>query len=253
MEDFIWNALKDTDLPDDVQVPEGKNFLEQTKSGFFMNLEYYSKGSKQELTIDLVSVLNLSPKIYESVLHVMPKYDKNKFRYLQENDLLSSNDGIIVKNGDWRMSFSNGEKKVIRLHRDLYRALKYLNKVSEHHIDIPTYYLKEIFCSFIVHQGINNRPLRQPSLALSLAELVTFCDLQLICSPFYCTKLGSHIEKNCTALYRTLYRRFKDKFLQEFEYFSYLHVHGVSSNQGYNLADCIAFPDVIWPNKQTGR
>ena len=92
---------------------------------------------------------------------------------------------------------------------------------------------------------MNNRPLRQPSLALSLAELVTFCDLELISSPFYCTKLGSHVEKNSTALYR----RFKDKFIQEFEHFSYLHVHGDSNNHGHDLADCIAFPNVMWPNQ----
>eukprot|EP00092_Neocalanus_flemingeri_P006138 GFUD01006609.1.p1 GENE.GFUD01006609.1~~GFUD01006609.1.p1 ORF type:complete len:663 (+),score=138.53 GFUD01006609.1:264-1991(+) len=245
MEDFVWRTLTERNLPDIIHLPQGKNFLEQTKSGFFMNLEYELNGSTQEMTIDLVSVLTLSRENYEYIRHVMPKYEMNKFRFLQENKLLSSNDGIIVKKGNWRMSFSNGEKKLICLHRDLFRVLKYLNKASEHHIDIPTYYLKEIFCSFIVHQGINDRPLNQASLALSLAELITFCDMELISSPFYCTKLGSHVEKNCVALFR----RFKDKFLSEFEYFSYLHGPGVSHHHRHSLADCIA-SGFIWPAEQ---
>ena len=244
MKDFVLKTLTEKNLPEGIHVPQGKNFLEQTKSGFFMNLAYENNdGSTQELTIDLVSVITLSQENYELVLCVMPKYDKNKFKYLKESNLISMNDGIIVKNGNWRMSFSNSEKKVIGLHHDLYRALKYLNKVSEHHIDIPTYYLKEIFCSYIVHQGMNKRPLQQPSIAISLAELITFCELELISSPFYCTKLGSHLEKSCAALFK----RFKEKFHQEFEYLSYRHSHSASKYPGYNIVDCIAFPEVIWP------
>ena len=118
------------------------------------------------------------------------------------------------------MSFSNGEKKVIKLNKELYRGLKYLNKCSEHHIDIPTYYLKEIFCSFIVHQGINNLPLVRPTLALSMAELIMYCETEPISSPFYCTNLGSQPEKNCSALFR----RFKEEFPNEFECLPYLTV-----------------------------
>ena len=124
------------------------------------------------------------------------------------------------------MSFSNSERKVINLHPDLYKALKYLNKLSKHHIDIPTYYLKEIFCSFIIHQGVNNHPLHRPSLALSMAELITFSELQLIGSPFYCTKLGSHLEKSCLALFK----RYKEKFSQEFDYFAFLRSSTTSNN-----------------------
>ena len=243
IEDFVWGSLSENNLPEGIRVTEGENFLEQTKSGFFLNLEYDENGFRQELTIDLVSVITITREHYEAVLNVMPKYDKNKFKYLTEKNLISMNDGIIVKNGDWRMSFSNSEKKVIGLHQELYRALKYLNKVSEHHIDIPTYYLKEIFCSYLIHQGINKRPLHQPSLAISMAELITFSELHLIGSPFYCTKLGSHLERSCLALFK----RFKEKFVEEFEYFSFLHSSSASSNRGYNWTDCIAFSGVIWP------
>eukprot|EP00092_Neocalanus_flemingeri_P036938 GFUD01040211.1.p1 GENE.GFUD01040211.1~~GFUD01040211.1.p1 ORF type:complete len:677 (+),score=156.40 GFUD01040211.1:62-2032(+) len=245
MDDIIWQALNEFELPAILKVPEGKNFLEQTKSGFFMNLEYVLNGGKQELTLDLVTVLILSRENYQKVLKVMPKFDKNKLKFLQNNSLLSCSDGIIVKNDKWRMSFSNGEKKVINLNRDLYRTMKYLNKCSEHHIDIPTYYLKEIFCSFIVHQGINSLPLVRPTLALSMAELVTYCDTELITSPFYCTKQGSKLEKNCSALFR----RFREEFAQEFEFLSYLSLP-LTPQCGAGLA-CLAFPDVKWPSKSS--
>jgi len=241
MDAFIRQALTDTDLPEILKVPEGKNFLEQTKSGFFMNLEYESNGCKQELTLDLVNVLILSRENYQKVLQVMPKYDKNKFKYLQNNNLFSGSDGIIVKNDRWRMSFSNGEKKVINLQnetKDLYRCLKYMNKCSEHHIDIPTYYLKEIFCSFVVHQGIHNLPIVGPTLAISMAKLVRFCDTELITSPFYCTKLGSKLEKNCSALFR----KFKEEFPDEFESQHHLSVPNTSQQSAVALATCIAFP-----------
>merc|ERR1719187_31541 len=163
----------------------------------------------------------------------MPKYDETKFKYLQNNNLLSGSDGIIVKNDKWRMSFSNGEKKIIQLNKDLYRSLKYLNKSSEHHIDIPTYYLKEIFCSFIVYQGIHNLPLERATLALSLVELVKFCDTELITSPFYCTKLGSKLEKRCAALFR----RFKEEFADKFESQCDLNIPAAVT-----LASCVAFP-----------
>ena len=136
------------------------------------------------------------------------------------------------------MSFSNGEKKIIQLNKDLYRSLKYLNKCSEHHIDIPTYYLKEIFCCFIVHQGIHNIPLVRPNLAVSLAELVAFCDTEVITSPFYCTKHGSKLEKNCAALFRRFKEVFPDKFVSQ-------PVHSApceSQPSDINIASFIAFP-----------
>jgi len=238
VDSFIKLALTEVDLPENLTVPYGKNFLEQTRSGFFINLEYESNGCKQELTIDLVTVLVLSRENYQKVLAVMPKYEESKFKYLQHNNLLSGSDGIIVKNDRWRMSFSNGEKKIIQLNKDLYRSLKYLNKCSEHHIDIPTYYLKEIFCCFIVHQGIHNIPLVRPNLALSLAELVAFCDTEVITSPFYCTKHGSKLEKNCAALFRRFKEVFPDKFVSQ-------PVHSTpceSQPSDINIASFIAFP-----------
>jgi len=236
VDSFINQALSEVDLPENLTVPIGKNFLEQSKSGFLMNLEYECNGTKQELTIDLVTVLVLSRDNYQKVLAVMPKYDESKYKYLQHNNLLSGSDGIIVKNDRWRMSFSNGEKKIIELNKNLYRSLKYLNKCSEHHIDIPTYYLKEIFCCFIVHQGMHNVPLVRPSLALSLAELVAFCDTEVITSPFYCTKHGSKLEKNCAALFRRFKEVFPDKFVSQ------PVLSAPCESQSSDIASFIAFP-----------
>jgi len=214
VDNLVSKTIIESSLPDLLKVPKGKILLERTRSGLFMNLEYESEGEKQELTLDLVFLLKLSHENYKSVLDVMPKYNNKKFEFLKENNLLSDFDGIIVKNDKWRMSFSNGEKKVIELHKNLYVALKYLSKCSEHHITIPTYYLKEIFCSFVVHKGINASKdikannekfkefIKEKSLAATMAELIAFCEKNRIASPFYCTCIGSQLEKNCSDLFR---------------------------------------------------
>jgi len=225
VDNLVSKTIIESSLPDPLKVPKGKILLERTRSGLFMNLEYESEGGKQELTLDLVTLLKLSYKNYKSVLEVMPEYNIKKKRFLKENNLLSDFDGIIVKNDKWRMSFSNGEKNVIELHKHLYVALKYLSKCSEHHITIPTYYLKEIFCSFVVHKGINaskdisgnNEKLKESmkgkSLAATMAELIAFCEKNRIASPFYCTDIGSQLEKNCSDLFK----KFRKVFSEEFE------------------------------------
>jgi len=218
VDNLVSKTIIESSLPDLLKVPKGKILLERTRSGLFMNLEYESEGEKQELTLDLVFLLKLSHENYKSVLDVMPKYNNKKFEFLKENNLLSDFDGIIVKNDKWRMSFSNGEKKVIELHKNLYVALKYLSKCSEHHITIPTYYLKEIFCSFVVHKCMKNNEkfkesIKKKSLAATMAELIAFCEKNRIASPFYCTGIGSQLEKNCSDLFR----KFREVFPEEFK------------------------------------
>lgn len=225
VDNLVSKTIIESSLPYLLKVPKGKILLERTRSGLFMNLEYESEGEKQKLTLDLVFLLKLSHKNYKSVVKVMPKYNNKKFEFLKEKNLLSDFDGIIVKNDKWRMSFSNGEKKVIELHKNLYVALKYLSKCSEHHITIPTYYLKEIFCSFVVHKGINASKdikgnnekfkefIKEKSLAATMAELIAFCEKNRIASPFYCTGIGSQLEKNCSDLFR----KFRKFFPEEFE------------------------------------
>ena len=107
-------------------------------------------GEIENLTADLIAVLVLSVEQQERVHEVIPEKDKRKRRFLKELKLQSNSDGIIVKGDNYRMSFSSGERKIIDLHPDLLRALKFLNKCCEHELNIPTYYLKEIFCSYII-------------------------------------------------------------------------------------------------------
>ena len=51
----------------------------------------------------------------------------------------------------WRISFSGGEKRLIKEQKCLYQTLKYLNRLSGQQVD-KTYYLKEIYCAYIVHR-----------------------------------------------------------------------------------------------------
>ena len=45
-------------------------------------------------------------------------------------NLISPDDGLVAKKGEWRSSFSLGERNLIGLNLELYQALKYLNKVT---------------------------------------------------------------------------------------------------------------------------
>jgi len=247
MDDFIWESISDKNLPENIWVPEGKEFLEKHKSGFVMNLEYKTEDEKvHELTVDLISVLILSIEQQEKIHEVIPRFDPNKKKYIKDKKLQSNSDGIIVKADNWRLSYSNGEKKIIKLNIDLYRALKYLNKCSEHHIDIPTYYLKEIFCSFVIHHGMNGLPIVRETLALSLADLIIFCDQDIISSPFYCTKLGSRIHMNCSALFK----RFEEEFDDEFDLIRE-SLSLVTNKRGSHGSDCLGFSTVTWPTPVT--
>lgn len=45
-------------------------------------------------------------------------------------DLISAEDGLVAKKGEWRSSFSFSERNLVGLFPELYQALKYLNKVT---------------------------------------------------------------------------------------------------------------------------
>ena len=130
----------------------------------------------------------------------MPDKDSEKRNRLIKMDLFSSSDGIIVKNNKWRLSYSGGEKKVVALYKELFQALKYLNKVSENHINIQTYFLKEIFCSFITSPGaasLMDPSVEREPLATTLCRLIRYAEVTDISTPFYCTSLGSQLECEC--------------------------------------------------------
>ena len=230
MEDMIREAVEESPLPPEVRVPEGKSLveesgqveecrrvLERTKSGLVLNLEYLLDGRWQEMSVDLVSVLVLGKDYHEHIYRVMPDKDSEKRNRLIKMDLFSSSDGIIVKNNKWRLSYSGGEKKVVALYKELFQALKYLNKVSEKHINIQTYFLKEIFCSFITSPGaasLIDPPAKREPLATTLCRLIRYAEVTDISTPFYCTTLGSQLECECRRLFKPVRKNFGDIFQQ---------------------------------------
>ena len=145
---------------------------------------------------------------------------------MARENLISPNDGLVAKKGEWRSSFSFSERNVISLNPELYQALKYLNKVgilldlrcqlkhphkvSENHIDNPTYPLKEIFCSYITSPACMKR--KEESLAMSLVRLVRFAETHPIATPFYGTKLGSQMSSSCRQLFNKVHSTFEAEF-----------------------------------------
>ena len=218
MERKIRQAIKAAPLPSGLRFAPGAVNQRgspilgpmRTKSGTVLNLEYEAEdGRWQELSMDLVSVLVLSVDQREQLYRVMPDKDKERKTFLEDNNLISSCDGVISKNDRWRFSFSCGERKVIGLYRELYQALKYLKTESENHIDMCTYLLKELFCCFITS------PARGPpgeSLAMSLVRLIEYGTSHPIATPFYCTRLGSKLEVNCCRLFAAVEQYFPEEF-----------------------------------------
>ena len=85
--------------------------------------------------------------------------------------------------------------------------------MSENHIDIPTYLLKEIFCSYITSSVSACSRDQNETLAMSLARLIHYAKAHPIATPFYGTKLGGQISSGC----RNLFKDFQSKFEDEFE------------------------------------
>merc|ERR1711915_961967 len=137
MDEYILSSIRNEDLPDNLEVPEGKDLLEQHKSGFVMNIKHTREdGETEELTADLISVPVLSVENQERIYEVIPEKDKRKKNFIRNRSLNSHCDGIIVKGDHFRMSWSYGERKIIKLYPELFITLKYLNKCSN--LDIPT-------------------------------------------------------------------------------------------------------------------
>ena len=92
--------------------------------------------------------------------------------------------------------------------------------MSENPAEVPTYTLKEIFCSYITSCSATTScsaptmPLRdRESLAMAMARLVRYAQTNPIATPFYGTKLGGKISSGC----RYLFKDFQMKFEEEFE------------------------------------
>ena len=148
---------------------------------------------------------------------------------MARENVISADDGLVAKKGEWRSSFSFSERNLVGLYPELYQALKYLNKVSimivlercqlkrpqkvsENYIDIPTYLLKEIFCSYITNPASMAKRRKEESLAMSLARLIRYAETHPIATPFYGTKLGSQMSSVCRQLFNRVHSTFEAEF-----------------------------------------
>ena len=60
----------------------------------------------------------------------IPERDRARKKLLVRENVIAQSDGLVAKKGEWRSSFSFGERNLIAWHPELYQTLKYLNKVS---------------------------------------------------------------------------------------------------------------------------
>ena len=81
--------------------------------------------------------------------------------------------------------------------------------MSQNHIDIPSYLLKEIFCSYITSPASFGR---KESLAMSLVRLVRHAETHPIATPFYSTRLGSQMSSSCRQLFNKVHSTFEAEF-----------------------------------------
>merc|ERR1712130_791887 len=180
--------------------------------GLVLNLEYEAEGEWHELSVDLVAVLVLTKDQREKYLKCIPEQDDERIKLMARENVISPDDGLVAKKGEWRSSFSFSERNLVGLYPELYQALKYLNKVSENHIDIPTYLLKEIFCSYITNPALLAKRRKEESLAMSLARLIRYAETHPIATPFYGTKLGSQMSSVCRQLFNRVHSTFEAEF-----------------------------------------
>ena len=78
-------------------------------------------------------------------VRMFPGFEKRKLDFLISRRLFSNRDGIIAKNGHWRLSFSNSEARLLRKldmeEEDFtYRTIKYFANISG--IQICSYAIK---------------------------------------------------------------------------------------------------------------
>ena len=105
---------------------------------------------KRKVSIDLVPLIPRDRSHLKEVVRIFPGFDKSKLQFLQSSKLISNRDGIMVKDENWRLSFSNSECRVLRnLNSNLYKTLKYLASVSG--LKIKSYFIK-------VSKGVTSKP-----------------------------------------------------------------------------------------------
>ena len=85
--------------------------------------------------MDVVNLIPLERSKLKDAVRIFPGFDKRKLDFLVKRRLFSNRDGIIAKNGNWRLSFSNSEARLLRkldMEEDdlVYRSIKYFANIS---------------------------------------------------------------------------------------------------------------------------
>eukprot|EP00092_Neocalanus_flemingeri_P022730 GFUD01024650.1.p1 GENE.GFUD01024650.1~~GFUD01024650.1.p1 ORF type:complete len:962 (-),score=212.11 GFUD01024650.1:65-2950(-) len=176
------------------EVEDIQTCIKTTRSGIILDLSYMGR----KVSIDIVSLIPMGRTHLKEIVRIFPGFDQRKLQFLQSSNLISNRDGIIAKDENWRLSFSNSESRVLRnLDNVLYKSLKYLASVSG--LNIKTYCIKELTLAYIVHCDMFK--CRKESLMDSLLDLFVFSENNPISSPFYCSRLGSKSYKGCLDLF----------------------------------------------------
>ena len=142
-----------------IKVPAGldavddiNNCIKKTRSGLILG-QYLNKCSMYDLYdvsiiffegfsykgipiyVDVVNLIPLERSKLKDAVRIFPGFDKRKLDFLVKRRLFSNRDGIIAKNGNWRLSFSNSEARLLRkldMEEDdlVYRSIKYFANIS---------------------------------------------------------------------------------------------------------------------------
>ena len=99
----------------------------------------------------------------KEAVRIFPGFDKKKMDFLVRKKLLSNRDGVIAKNGNWRLSFSNSEARLLRkldMEEDdyVYRTIKYFANISG--LDICSFTIKVRL--LIIMTGCDDQTCRNP-------------------------------------------------------------------------------------------
>ena len=87
------------------------------------------------ISVDIVNMIPLGRSKMKESVRIFPGFDKKKLDFLVRKKLFSNRDGVIAKNGNWRLSFSNSEARLLRkldMEEDdfVYRTIKYFANIS---------------------------------------------------------------------------------------------------------------------------
>ena len=64
------------------------------------------------MSVDIVNVIPIQKYWLKEIVKIFPGYDSKKLKFLEEENFFSCRDGIISKEGAWRLSWSNSEVRL---------------------------------------------------------------------------------------------------------------------------------------------